>query len=49
MEDLEPGKESLVPASGYILKRTEVSFKEGENVFDVLLRTVKSHQIHMDM
>lgn len=48
MEDLTPGKESLVPADGVILARTAVTFEEGESVFDVLLRATQSHGIHME-
>lgn len=48
MENLTPGKESLVPSDGYILKKTQVTFTEGENVFDVLLRVTRDMGIHME-
>lgn len=48
MDDLTPGKESFVPKDGYILKKTAVTFEEGENVFDVLLRETKARKIHME-
>ena len=48
MEDLVPGKESLVPEDGVILAKTAVSVQEGETVFDVLQRAAKSHSIHME-
>lgn len=48
MEDLEPGKEGLVPADGVILSTLTVEFSEGESVFDVLLRETKRRRIHME-
>lgn len=48
MSNLTPGKESLVPADGYILYKTAVTFKDGENVFDVLLRETRARGIHME-
>ena len=34
-----PAKAGFVPADGYILYPVEVSFEDGESVFDVLQRT----------
>ena len=48
MEDLTPGKESLVPSDGVILSRKAISFEEGESVFDVLLRATQTYGIHME-
>lgn len=48
MEDLTPGKESLVPSDGVILSRKAISFEEGESVFDVLLRATRTYGIHME-
>lgn len=48
MDKLTPGKESFVPKDGYILKKTAVSFEEGESVFDVLLRETRARNIHME-
>ena len=48
LEDLDQTKTSLVPQDGWILAPTEVSFYEGENVFNVLLRTCKQNKIHME-
>ena len=48
MENLTAGKESMVPSDGVILPETEVSFYEGESVFDVLQRVTQSHRIHME-
>lgn len=48
MEDLTPGKESLVPSDGVILSRKAISFEEGESVFDVLLRATRTYGIHLE-
>lgn len=48
MDRLKPEKAELVPADGYILPPTEVSFNEGESVFNVLIRTMKERGIHME-
>ena len=48
MDRLNPEKAELIPADGYILPPTEVSFNEGESVFNVLRRTMKEHGIHME-
>lgn len=37
-----------IPADGTILSRTEVEFSEGESVFDVLQRTCREKDIHME-
>ena len=48
MENLTEGKEDLVPSDGVIYAQKEVSFYEGESVFDVLLRETQNHRIHME-
>lgn len=48
MGALDPDKTELVPADGWILKETKVTFKEGESVFDVLQRVTKNNNIHME-
>lgn len=48
IENLKQGKESLVPSDGVILEETEVSFYEGESVFDVLQRVTQNNRIHME-
>lgn len=45
---LDPDKVELVPEDGWILKPTQVTFYEGESVFNVLLRTCKQQGIHME-
>lgn len=41
-------KKELVPEDGILFPATEVTFYEGESVFDVLLREMKSNHIHME-
>lgn len=48
MSQLKKGKESLVPQDGVILSAQEVTFYEGESVFDVLLRETQARKIHME-
>lgn len=48
MANLTPGKEQFVPQDGYILKKSAVTFNEGESVFDLLLRETKNRGIHME-
>ncbi len=48
MEQLEEEKEPLVPEDGWILEPVEVTFTEGESVFDVLLHTCQENKIHME-
>lgn len=44
----EKGKGEMVPEDGTILANKQVEFYDGESVFDVLLREVKSAGIHME-
>lgn len=37
-----------IPADGVILESTEYSIKEGDSVFDILLRAVKQNKIQLD-
>ena len=48
MEDLAAGKESMIPSDGIIYANQEVTFAEGETVFDVLKREMKDNQIQME-
>ena len=48
MEDLATGKESLIPSDGIIYSNQEVTFAEGETVFDVLKREMKDNRIQME-
>ncbi len=45
---LDPEKVELVPADGVIFPATQVTFYEGESVFNVLLREMKKAGIHME-
>ncbi|MCD8254128.1 MAG: DUF4430 domain-containing protein [Oscillospiraceae bacterium] len=48
MDWLDSEKAELVPSDGWILPPTEVTFYEGESVFDVLLRTCTENKIHLE-
>lgn len=48
MDDLDPEKIELVPKDGIILKKQKVQFKEGESVYDVLVKVCKDNNIHME-
>lgn len=48
MEFLEEAKYPLIPQDGIILAEKEVTFSEGESVFDVLLRETRNNGIHME-
>ena len=48
LSDLDPDKLEMVPSNGVILKKTTVTFYEGESVFDVLQRLCKEKGIHME-
>lgn len=48
LDRLDPNKLEVLPQDGIIFKSQKVSFYEGESVFDVLLREMKKHKIHME-
>jgi len=48
MDALDSAKTDLIPADGWILLPTSVTFYEGESVFNVLQRTCKQQKIHME-
>ena len=48
LDMLDPDKLEMVPSGGVILKKTTVTFYEGESVFDVLQRICKEKGIHME-
>ena len=48
LDMLDPEKLEMVPSGGVILKKTTVTFYEGESVFDVLQRLCKEKGIHME-
>ncbi|MBE6023892.1 MAG: DUF4430 domain-containing protein [Cellulosilyticum sp.] len=47
-ESLNPDKVELIPDKGIILSAEELTYTEGETVFDVLVRATKNHKIHME-
>ena len=47
-EALNEKKRSLLPGDGIIIRDTDVSFSEGESVFDVLKRVCTEHKIHLE-
>lgn len=48
MDRLSKDKKELVPADGWILKEKQVTFYEGESVFNILQRVCKQEKIHME-
>ena len=46
--DLNPDKRELVPEDGIILPETEVTFYEGESVFNLLRRVCRQNSIHLE-
>ena len=49
LEDVKESKKQYVPASGVILKKTKVTFTEGETVYDILKRTCKKAGIQLEV
>lgn len=49
LEDVKESKKQYVPASGVILKKTKVTFTEGETVYDILKRTCKQAGIQLEV
>lgn len=47
-QELAEEKRELVPEDGILLERTEVSFADGESVFDVLKRVTREQKLHME-
>lgn len=43
-----PEKAGQIPSDGFILPPTEVTFYDGESVFNLLLREMKSRKIHLE-
>ena len=48
MDLVEAQKKPLIPADGWLLPETTVTFYDGESVFDVLLRVCKENKLHME-
>ena len=49
MDELKESKRGYVPSDGVILKKTTVSFCEGETVYDVLVRTCKAAGVQLEV
>ena len=48
MDDLTPGKEAIVPESGWILGTVTVTLEEGDTVFTVLQRVTREYGIALE-
>ena len=48
MDHVKENKRDFVPSDGIILAETEVSFSEGESVYDVLYRVCRDKDIHIE-
>lgn len=48
MDQLDPDKAELIPEDGVILPETTVGFEDGDSVYDILLRELRSRDIHID-
>ena len=48
MDKLPAEKVDIIPADGWVLQPTAVTFNEGESVFDVLQRVCREQKIHME-
>lgn len=49
MDNVKESKQKYVPSSGVILKKTKVTFTEGETVYDILKRTCKKAGIQLEV
>ncbi|MBQ3552512.1 MAG: DUF4430 domain-containing protein [Clostridia bacterium] len=48
MDNLDPDKYEMVPEDGFILSPCEVSFTEGESLYDVLMNVTMEYGIHVE-
>ncbi len=48
MDEVNEGTREIIPADGWILYPVEVTFTEGESLFDVLQRTLQERMIHLE-
>lgn len=48
MDSLKENKRPLVPSNGIMYSNNKIEFKEGDTVFDVLLRESRKNRLHMD-
>ena len=47
-DQLDPDKAELVPADGVILASTEVTFREGQSIFDILQKALQERKLHLE-
>ena len=45
---INPDLLAMLPEDGWILAPVEIAFTEGDSAFDVLMRTVRKYNIHME-
>ncbi len=48
MDKFNTDKLDVLPENGIVLEKCTVSFKQGESVYDMMVRTLKSRKIHME-
>ena len=48
LDELDPAVAALVPEDGILFAREEISFEEGETVFDLLQRELRQAGIHLE-
>ncbi len=48
LDHLAEGKAELVPSDGLLLEADDVTFSEGESVFDVLKRELQARRMHLE-
>lgn len=48
MEKLDPALLPFLPEGGTVLAKTQYALREGDTVFDILSRAVKTHRIQME-
>lgn len=48
LDTFDKAKQEILPGNGLIVPPTKVEIKEGETVFDVLLKVTKDKRIHME-
>lgn len=48
LDSLDSDKAELIPADGVLLGKTEVAFSDGESAFDLLKRTCRDRDIHLE-
>lgn len=47
-DDFNKDKIEMLPEDGVILEKEDIAYKDGETVFDALVKATKAHKIHME-